>query len=154
MKTINKQPDNMGGVIKLWAIPKNAISLQDNVPTILSDADIVSCYIVPDTTSSTSDQSTTFAGTTFKHTISGLVPGFSAATIAIIGQMVRQLRYVVIYMDGDGQIVLLGRPEIPLMFDSKFTTGQTTSNLKHFKISFAGNVHYPPLLLNSNPFSD
>jgi hypothetical protein len=152
MKTINKQLENMGGVIRLWAIPKSAITFEGATPVILSDENVVSCYIIPETALSTQNQTTNFSGTTYKHEISGLVPGCNALTSAVINQMTRQLRYVVVYQNSDGLFVYLGTPEIPLTFNSNFTTGQNSSSLKNFKISFSGNCHFPPLLTSNSPF--
>ena len=152
MKTITKQADNMGGVVRLWAIPRTDISLNGNIPTIASSDNVVCMDLTQDSAAAEHIPKVTFAGTTYLHEISGFIPGYSEDTEPIINEMMRLSRYVVIYLDSEGVPVLLGRPDIPIRFNAAFATGQTTASPRGYKISFSGNVHYPPIRLQSNPF--
>jgi len=152
MKTITKQADNMGGVVRLWAIPRTDISLNGNIPSITSSENVVCMDITQDSTEAGYIPKLSFSGSTYVHELNGFIPGYSQDTERIILDMIRQSRYVVVYIDSEGVPVLLGRPDIPIRFTASFGTGQATSSLRGYKISFSGNVHYPPVRLQSNPF--
>ena len=151
MKTITKQADNMGGVVRLWAIPPSDILLNENSPAITSVDKVVCLEITQDSAGAEFTPKHSFSGTTYLHGISGFIPGYSADTERIMLDMIRQSRYVVVYIDSVGVPVLLGRPDIPIRFTATVGTGQSTSSLRGYKISFSGNVHYPPIRLTSNP---
>jgi len=143
----------MGGVVRLWAIPRKDISLNGTIPTITSDDNVVCMDITQDSTEAGFIPKFSFAGSTYVHELNGFIPGYSQDTERIILDMIRQSRYVVVYLDSEGVPVLLGRPEIPIRFTATFGTGQTTASSRGYKISFSGNVHYPPVRLQSNPFA-
>jgi len=153
MKTIKKQPENMGGVVRLWAIPPTAISLNGNIPTIASTENVVCLEISQDSTGAEILPQTGFAGTTYLHQINGFIAGFNEETEHIVNELIRRSRHVVIYLDSEGVPVLLGRPNIPVRFHAIFGTGPTTASARGYKISFSGKVHYPPIRLLANPFS-
>ena len=84
MKTINKQTGNMGGVLRLWAIPKTDITVSGNVVTILSDANMVDIYVKEDSASFSDDLSKSFAGSIYKVELSAVVPCVNADTLKLI----------------------------------------------------------------------
>lgn len=143
----------MGGVIRLWAIPPSDITINGN-SVVIDPADrVVAIEITQDTAGATIIPSTSFAGTTYKHEITGFSPGFDSETEAIMKEMMLQRRFVVIYTDAVDDLVVLGRPEIPIQFTAEFSTGFTSADKRGYKITFSGNVHYPPIRLSANPFS-
>jgi len=141
----------MGGVVRLWAIPPKDITINGNSAVLSSFDNVIEINMTQDTAGATILPATSFAGTTYKHEITGFIPGFESDTEAIIKDMMRQRRFVVFYMDSNGDRVLLGRPEIPIRFNAEFSTGLTPAEPRGYKISFSGNVHYPPVRLLSDP---
>ena len=152
MKTTQKQPDNMGGVIRLWAIPREDITLNGNIPAIIREEHIVCLEITQDSTGAQINPKTDFSGTTYLHEISGFVPGYDEQTEKLINEMMRKQRYVLFYSDSEDTLVMLGRPEIPIRFSATFSTGENSTAQRGYKVTFSGNVHYPPIRVTANPF--
>ena len=151
MKTINKQPENMGGVLRIWAVPPSDISISGNQVTILSDANIVDIYIQEDSANFSEEMSKSFAGTSYKVELSAIVPCDTSETLKQISDMERRSKYVVIYMDGNGNYKVAGTKPVPLRFSAKATTGSGTSGLNHFSISFTGSQRKRAVFIE-NPF--
>ena len=153
MKKVGKELENMGGVVRLWAVDKWNISMLGNAAMIIKQDDVYSMDITQDTSGAVISQKTNFAGTTFLHEITGFVSGYDKDSEVNINQMIRIKKFVVIYLDSNGTQVMLGTPDIPIRFSADFETGETNASKRGFKIKFSGNVHYPPLRLSENPFS-
>jgi len=153
MKKVGKELENMGGVVRLWAVDKWNISLLGRAAMITNEDDVYCIDITQDTSGAAVNQKTDFAGTTFLHEITGYVSGYDKDSEININQMIRIKKFVVIYMDSNGTLVMLGTPDIPIRFSADFETGETNASKRGFKIKFSGNVHFPPLRLSENPFS-
>ncbi len=153
MKKIGKELENMGGAVRLWAVDKWNISLLGSAAMITNEDDVYCMDITQDTSGAVVNQKTDFAGTTFVHEISGFIAGYNQDSESYINQMIRTKKFVVIYMDSNGTLVMLGTPDIPIRFSADFETGETNASKRGFKIKFSGNVHYPPVRLSENPFS-
>ena len=152
MKKIGKELENMGGVVRLWAVDKWNISLLGSAAMITNEDDVYCMDITQDTSGAVVNQKTDFAGTTFLHEITGYVSGFDKDSERNINQMIRIKKFVVIYMDSNGTLVMLGTPDIPIRFSADFETGETNTSKRGYKLKFSGNVHFPPLRLSENPF--
>jgi len=151
MKIINKQAENMGGVLRLWAVPPSDISVSGNQVTILSDAKTVDIYIQEDSASFSEEMTRSFAGTAYKVELSAIIPCDSSETLKQISDMERRCKYLVIYMDGNGNYKLAGTKPVPLRFSAKATTGSGTSGLNHYSISFTGSQRKRAIFID-NPF--
>lgn len=151
MKTINKQSENMGGVLRLWAVPQSDISVSGNQVTILSDANMVDIYSTEDSASFSEEMTKSFAGTAYKVELSAIVPCDTSETIKQISDMERRNKYLVIYIDGNGNYKLAGTTKVPLRFSAKATTGSGTSGLNHYSISFSGSQRKRAIFIE-NPF--
>ena len=152
MKKVGKELENMGGVVRLWAVDKWNISLLGSAAMITNEDDVYCMDITQDTSGAVVNQKTDFAGTTFLHEITGYVSGYDKDSELNINQMIRIKKFVVIYMDSNGTLVMLGTPDIPIRFSADFETGETNTSKRGYKIKFSGNVHFPPLRLSENPF--
>ena len=152
MKKIGKELENMGGVVRLWAVDKWNISLLGSAAMITNEDDVYCMNITQDTSGAVLNQKTDFAGTTFLHEITGYVSGYNKDSETYINQMIRIKKFVVIYMDSNGTLVMLGTPDIPIRFSADFETGETNTSKRGYKVKFSGNVHFPPLRLSENPF--
>jgi len=149
MKTINRQSENMGGVLRIWAIPPSDYSLCGDVCTILSDAGMVKVYIQEDSGSFVEDD---ISPSAFKTEIVGQVPCDNPGSQAIITQLERVLKYNVIFQDGNGNFKLAGNKSVPLRFSAKLVTGATTSSLNHYAISFLAKVITSRAVFIQDPF--
>lgn len=152
MKTINKQSENMGGVLRLWAIPKSDITLSGKTLTIVSDTNMVSIYTSEDSATFVEEIVKSFAGTVFKVEITAKVPGDNSGTLNLIAEMERRSKYLVVYIDGNGNYKLAGSTDAPLRFSSKATTGTGAAGLNNYAITFSGQQLKRALFIDS-PFT-
>ena len=141
----------MGGVLRIWAVPPSDISTSGNRLTFLSDANLVDIYFQEDSASFSEEMSKSFAGTSYKVELSAIVPCDTSETLKQISDMERRCKYLVIYMDGNGNYKLAGTKPVPLRFSAKATTGSGTSGLNHFSISFTGTQRKRAVFIE-NPF--
>ena len=151
MKTITKQTENMGGVLRLWAIPKSDITVSGNVVTILSEANMVDIYIKEDSATFSEELSKSFAGSIYKVDISAVVPCDNPDTLKLIAEMEHRCKYLVIYIDGNGAYKLAGTTSVPLRFTAKATTSTGAAGLNHYAITFAGKQLKRAIFIE-NPF--
>ncbi len=151
MKTINKQSENMGGVLRLWAIPQSDISIFGNQVTILSDSNLVNIYFQEDSASFSEEMVSSLAGTAYKVELSAIIPCDTSQTLQQITDMERRTKYLVIYIDGNGNYKLAGTKSVPLRFSARATTGSGTSGLNHYSISFTGSQRKRAVFID-NPF--
>lgn len=149
MKTINKQAENMGGVIRIWAIPQKDYSLSGETLTINEDANMVEIYTKEDSSAFSEDP---IDGSAFKTEITAIVPCDNQATITIIRQLERVLKYNVIFQDGNGNFKLAGNKDVPLRFSAKMVTGSTAAALNHYAISFLAKAIKERAVFISDPF--
>ena len=153
MKNVGKEVENMGGIVRLWAMDRWNISLLGNAAMITNEDNVFYMGITQDSGGAVVSQKTDFAGTTFVHEISGFIAGYNQDSESYINQMIRIKKFVVIYMDSNCTLVMLGTPDIPIRFSADFETGETNTSKRGYKIKFSGNVHFPPLRLSENPFA-
>lgn len=151
MRTIDKQAENMGGVLRIWAVPQADISVSGNRAAILSDANMVGIYIREGSASFTEDLTKTFAGSAYKVELSAIVPCETLETQLQINDMERRGKYLVVFIDGNGNYKLAGTRAVPLRFSAKAATGQGTSGLNHYAISFSGQQLKRAIFIE-NPF--
>lgn len=141
----------MGGVIRLFAVPPDDISLSGKTVTILSDTNIIDINVKEDSASFSEDLSKSFAGDSYKVDISAIVPCDTADLLALISEMERKSKYQVIYLDGNGNYKLAGTKDIPLRFSSKASTGTGAAGLNNYDITFAGLQRERAVFID-NPF--
>jgi hypothetical protein len=149
MKYIQKSAENMGGVIRLWAIPPSDYSLQATSMVIATDENMVAIYTQEDSVTFTENP---IEGAAFKTEITGTVPCDSADTLKLIAQMERTLRYNVVFQDGNGNYKVAGTRNVPLRFSARLTTGGGAASLNHYSIAFTANVIKERAVFISDPF--
>ena len=142
----------MGGVLRICAIPQSDISVSGNHVTFISEANLIDIYYQEDSASFSEEMTKSFAGTSYKVELSAIVPCDTSETLKQISDMERRSKYLVIYMDGNGNYKLAGTKPVPLRFSAKATTGSGTSGLNHFSISFSGSQRKRAVFIE-NPFT-
>ena len=142
----------MGGVLRIWAVPQTDISVSGNHVTILSDTNMVNIYIKEDSATFNEDEVKSFAGTAYKVDITAIVPCDTADTLKEIANMERHCKYLVIYMDGNGNYKLSGTSRFPLRFTAKATTSTGAAGLNHYSINFSGQQLKRAVFID-NPFA-
>ena len=129
----------MGGVLRICAIPQSDISVSGNRVTFISEANLIDICFQEDSASFSEEMATSFAGTVYKVELSAIVSCDTPMTLKQISDMERRSKYLVIFMDGNGNYKLAGTKSVPLRFSAKATTGSGTSALNHYGISFTGS---------------
>lgn len=89
------------------------------------------------TGSFTEDHAAGAQGSTFRQALQVFLPGDSAAVRAELSEM-RHRRFLVRMVGRDGSPILLGTPEQPLRFDSRFSTGPQGGDQRGHQCTFQG----------------
>jgi hypothetical protein len=154
MKTINKPSDNLGGVLKLYAIPPSLVSsLVAGILTLSGTSSIVEIYF----TTGTLDVETEHvpsredrAGGYHSHKISAFVPKLRQMVENELEDM-RNHSFVVVVLDGNEQYWAHGTAGNTLKFGYKAKTGGDTQEINGYSIYFEGKTITPPMII-SDPF--
>lgn len=150
MKQLNKPTDNMGGLIKIWAIPSDQVTVSGKTVTIASIENVYEIYCSEDSMSHNESSERTNAGTLYNTTIKGFAPGFSEELEKALEYMDPR-KWVILFIDGNGNYKLAGNNTQPLRLTSSVDTGQSTSDRSGCEFIFYGNILERARLVN-NPF--
>ena len=77
MKKVGKELENMGGIVRLWAMDRWNISLSGNAAMITNEDAVFYMGITQDSGGAVVNQKTDFAGTTFVQEITGFIAGYN-----------------------------------------------------------------------------
>jgi hypothetical protein len=151
MKTVIKAGDNLGGLIKIWAIPADALSVSGSEVTIVSDTNVYQIYCSPDSMEFNEPKEVTGAGTHYNTVVGGFVPQDNA-TLQEALEYIEPRKWVVLFIDGNGNYKLAGTPTNPLRFNAELTSGADTTGRAGCRIQFFGKTLARALFVN-NPFA-
>lgn len=140
----------MGGILRIWAIPPGDISISGNIATIVSDTNIVNLCPTEGSGSFTEES---IAGGAYKIGVEATVPGDGPENLAIIGELNRRGKYLVVLLDGNGKYRLAGTNTVPLRFSSKRLTGSGAASLCHFAVSFVAKASKQQSIFIGCPFA-
>lgn len=142
MITINKPSENMGGLIKIWAVPStayNSAEVKGREVTFLSPDDIYEIYCSPDSLQHDEPGETSHAGVVYNMAVTGFSPGNSEDAREAFEDMENQ-KFIVIFIDGNGDYFLAGDYQTPLRFTSNFSSGRNTADRAGHELSFTGKT--------------
>ena len=74
MKTFSKPHDNLGGVLKVWAIPPSVVSVSGNTLSLSSTINIVEMYATSETLNAKIKTKHSTAGLVHEIEITGSIP--------------------------------------------------------------------------------
>ena len=154
MKTINLNPDNLGGLLHLYAIPPTSFLRirKDYVNNLKylelkQRNDVIDIPIFAnDTYIYTEEKSTGDAGDYWTITIEGVIPRLSQENQPVIEELERGLWYVVT-QDSNGEIHFCGQEDALLLFTNSKTSGQSASSRNGTSFSFACIQDAPSIFL-------
>ena len=150
MKTIQKPNDNLGGLLKIWAVPFGVFTIVGNTVNISNHTNIWEIYCSANSMEFTESSELTSSGTHFNTVISGFIPQDNA-TIQEAIEYMEPRKWGVIYMDGNGNYKLSGNQTDPLRFTAEINTGKDTASLAGCSIQFSGKTKTRARFVN-NPF--
>lgn len=139
MKTINKPGDNLGGLLKIWAVPASVFSVSGTTVSFSATADIYEIYCTPESMEFDEPSERTVAGTHYNTQVSGFIPRDSSDVLEAMNDMERK-PYVLIFKDGNGNFKLAGTASEPLYIDSSLNSGRQVSDRAGYSISFVGKT--------------
>jgi len=139
MKQLNKPGDNLGGLLKIWAVPFGVFTTEGNTVNIASEENIWEIYCSADSMEFTESSELTPAGTHFNTVISGFIPQDNAMLQEAIAYL-EPRKWGVIFIDGNGNYKLAGNQTDPLRFTAEINTGKDTASPAGCTIRFSGKT--------------
>ena len=150
MRVLNKPGDNLGGLLKIWAVPFGVFTINGSTVNISNHTNIWEIYCSADSMEFTESSELTSAGTHFNTVISGFIPQDNATLQKAIEYM-EPRKWGVIFIDGNGNYKLAGNQTDPLRFTAEINTGKDTASLAGCSIQFSGKTKTRARFVN-NPF--
>lgn len=150
MKHLNKPGDNMGGLIKIWAVPASDFLMNGTDVSFSSQDNIYEMYCSPDSMDFTENSEITPAGTHYNTTINGFIPQDNVALEEALAY-IQPRKWVVIFMDGNENYKLAGSAFEPLRVNIELNTGKETANRAGCEIQFYGKTKARAVFINK-PF--
>ena len=150
MKHLNKPGDNLGGLLKIWAVPFGVFTTQGSTVNFSSQENIWEIYCSADSMEFTESSELTPSGTHYNSVISGFIPQDNATLQEAIAYM-EPRKWGVIFMDGNGNYKLAGNQTDPLRFTAEINTGKDTASLAGCSIRFSGKTKTRVMFVNK-PF--
>ena len=152
MKHLSKPSDNLGGLLFIWAVPPDDITVSFNTANFRTTANIIEMYCSLGSMSFTEKESQEKYGLGYKIQINAFIPKDSAETQAIINDMIGR-KWVVVFLDQNEQFKVAGTPEIPLRVSFDLDTGADTPDRNGHSISFYGSQTSKAKFI-SDPFTE
>jgi hypothetical protein len=152
MKHLNKPSDNLGGILKIWAIPPDDIIIGFNTANFKTTANISELYCSPGSISFTEKESQEKYGLGYKNQLNAFIPKDSPEVQSIINSMSGR-KWVVVFLDQNEQFKVAGTPEIPLRVSFDLDTGADTPDRNGHSISFYG-IQTSKAKFIADPFSE
>jgi hypothetical protein len=150
MKQLNKPGDNLGGLLKIWAIPFGVFTISGSTVNISNHTNTWEIYCSPDSMEFTESTEVTSAGIHYNTVISGFIPQDNATLQEAIEYM-EPRKWGVIFIDGNGNYKLAGNQTDPLRFTAEINTGKDTASLAGCSIRFSGKTKTRAMFVNK-PF--
>ena len=150
MKSITKPGDNLGGLLKIWAVPASVYSVSGNVVSFSSTTNIYEIYCSPESMKFDEQEERTTAGKHHNTTISGVIPKDCSTALDAINDMDMK-PYVIIFRNGNGEFQAAGTALQPLRIDAGRNSGRLVSDLAGNSFSFSGKTTSRAIFID-NPF--
>ena len=140
----------MGGLLKIWAVPKNVFSLNGKDITFADTSEVYQFYCTPGSMAMEEREEKSKAGYYFSTSISAFIPGDSDEVRTALNDMQGKL-YHILYIDGNGNYKLAGTVHYPLRLTTTLITGQSEQQRAGHEIIFSGKTRQRSVFVN-NPF--
>ena len=150
MKQLSKPSDNMGGLLKMWAVPLSDFSVNGETVTISTNDNIYQLYCSSDSLSFNEPSRQTEAGIHYDCKVSGFIPKDTEEVRVALAEL-EYRPYVIIFQDGNGNFKLCGTASYPLRLSASLHTGKQTSDRAGYEIQFTGKTITRAVFVN-NPF--
>lgn len=150
MKTISKPGDNLGGLLKLWAVPKSVFSVSGTTVTLSDTSDVYEIYFTADSGMFKETSDSVNEGIVYNTVISVFVPGDSDDLRTALVEI--EFRpYVIIFEDGNGNYKLAGSSSEPFRITAELNTGADTKDRSGIKLTCKAETSSRAVFVD-NPF--
>jgi hypothetical protein len=149
MKEFNKNTaDNPGGIRNLWLVPsycKISIGYPDTfgVSTISFNSSYIDEIVIAEYSQESIDVSekglSSEAGYSFDVSVSASFPKVSITSLELVN-FIKNRKWIVIVEDFNGNFIMYGRNETPLVASNEKYHGRLIAELNHEIISFVGKT--------------
>lgn len=150
MIQLSKSSDNMGGLLKLWAVPTSDFYINGQNIVFSDTNNIYELYCSAESLAYKESSKRTRAGIQYKCSVSGFIPKDTEEVQLVLNKMEYHL-YVVIFQDGNGNYKLSGTAFYPLRLSASLNTGKQTRDRAGYEIQFVGETISRAIFIN-NPF--
>jgi hypothetical protein len=150
MIRLSKPSDNMGGLLKLWAVPKSDYYINGQILTFSNTDKIYQLYCSAESLAYKEPSKQTKAGIIYNCSVSGFIPKDTEEVRVALTEM-EYRPYVVIFQDGNGNFKLSGTTFYPLRLAASLKTGKQTRDRAGYEIQFSGETLTRAVFIN-NPF--
>lgn len=139
MKTIQKPGDNLGGLLKIWAVPSDVVSVENGIATITSTTNVYQLYCTPESMEFTEPKEVTGAGIVYNTSIGGFIPG-NQTDLQEALEYIEPRKWVVIFRDGNGNYLAAGASHYPLRAAGEIRSGRLTADASGCQLTFGGKT--------------
>jgi hypothetical protein len=150
MIQLSKSTDNMGGLLKLWAVPTSDFYVNGQTIVFSNTDDIYGFYCSAESLAYKEASKRTRAGMHYNCSVSGFIPKDTEEVQLVLSKMEYRL-YVIIFQDGNGNYKLSGSSFYPLRLSASLKTGKQTSDRAGYEIQFSGETISRAIFID-NPF--
>jgi hypothetical protein len=157
MNSINKHTSNLGGIAKLYLIPKEqyaSLSAPDSnqlcLLTITSFDSAWELAPIYQSIQFSEKLITSVAGVHYEKGLTARIQKDSPQTLTDLQSLVNR-KWILIYLDQNGYWKVVGSPEYALRFFFSINPGTALSDLNHYEISLTGSSPSPSVFIH-NPF--
>jgi hypothetical protein len=152
MKSISKPSglNNLGGLLKVWAIPPTDISISGKTLSITSTTNAVQLYCIEETGAYSCEKKTKDGNVYYEVNLAGATISTTTADEDLLEDM-EQRKWVVVIEDGNNRYKVLGTPTERLSFFTDEQSGEQTSDRSQVAFKFAGNLIKRPFII-PDPF--
>lgn len=154
MRTINYDFQNIGGLLRVIAVPPASfVQIRkdpltgDNHLDLRNQDDIISIPIYAnDTYIYTEDKEVNDAGDSWNVAIEGVIPKLEKTNHRIIETLERGLWYV-LAVDGNGEVHWCGQEDALMLFDTQKSSGRTDTERNGITFSFSCTQDEPTIFI-------
>lgn len=152
MKQLNKPGDNMGGLLRIWAVPPSVISISGSTASMSSTTNVIAIYATPGTIGFSEKEVSGKPGQSYDIELVAVTPKDSQEARDIL-DLLDGRRWVVIYLDQNEQYKVIGTPETGLRVSTDLNTGKDTSDMNAYTLKFYGQQPNRAVFVG-NPFEE
>lgn len=150
MKSFQKQAENLGGYLKVWAVPPSDLAVGDSDVFLITGNNTIEIYAAPESIQLIQEEEQTKAGFVFKTEVTAIIPKDCPQNDLFL-QLLQGRKWILILLDQNEHYKVSGTNDIPHRFTCKTDPGKACSDLNAHVVSFHSTQTKKSFFI-SNPF--